>query len=75
MIFYKSKKWKKLLERKQMILIPVEEYKDLIYKKIKCQEFENRERGILDKIIKKVNDGELTVAEGRTVLKLLKYLD
>ena len=26
MIFYKAKKWKKLLNRKQMILIPVEEY-------------------------------------------------
>lgn len=73
MIFYKAKKWKKLLNRKQMILIPVEEYKDLIYKKIKCEEFENRERGILNKIIEKVNNGELTIVEGRTVLKFLKY--
>lgn len=75
MIFYKSEKWKKLLDRKKMILIPVEEYKDLICKKIKCQEFENREREILDKIIEKVNGGELTVVERRTILKLLKYLD
>lgn len=71
MIFYKSKKWKKLLNRKQMI--PIEEYKIPIYKKLKCEEIENRK--ILYKIIEKVKIGELSVVEAKIILKFLENLN
>lgn len=73
MIFDKSKKWKKILDRKQIVLIPVEECEIPIYKKKKCDEIEKRK--ILYKIFEKVKTGELLADEGKTILKFFGILN